>query len=119
MSLKFKIDENLPVEAVDALVSAGHDALTVMDQGLEGEMDWKIASVSQQEQRVILTLDLDFGDIRTYPPQDYAGIIVLRLRRQDRYQVLDTLTRVVQLAESEALNGKLWIVEENRVRIRE
>lgn len=34
--MKFKIDENLPVEAVLLLREAGHDALSVHEQGLRG-----------------------------------------------------------------------------------
>ena len=32
--LKFKVDENLPIEVATLLVDAGHDALTVLDQNL-------------------------------------------------------------------------------------
>ena len=77
--MKFKIDDNLHTDAAALLRQHGHDALTVYDQGLQGEADSEIASVCQHEQRVILTLDLDFSDIRHYPPTVYHGIIVLRL----------------------------------------
>jgi hypothetical protein len=40
MMLKFKVDENLPVEAADLFVSAGHDAITVKDQRMDGQPDW-------------------------------------------------------------------------------
>jgi len=76
--MRFKIDENLPVEADQLLVGAGHDAMTVLDQSLGGRPDPDVAAVCQREQRALVTLDLDFSDIRTYPPQDYFGIIVLR-----------------------------------------
>ena len=36
MTLKFKLDENLPTEAAEVLCSAGHDAVTVLDQSLGG-----------------------------------------------------------------------------------
>jgi predicted nuclease of predicted toxin-antitoxin system len=35
--MRVKIDENLPVEAAEVLRSAGHDAATVSDQGIQGE----------------------------------------------------------------------------------
>jgi hypothetical protein len=43
--MKFKIDENLPVEAVFILRRAEHDALTVFDQGLSGEGDPRITII--------------------------------------------------------------------------
>ena len=81
--LKFKVDENLPGEAAGLLASAGHDAVTVMGQQMVGQPDINVATACQREGRAVVTLDLDFADIRTYPPGDYAGIIVLRLARLD------------------------------------
>ena len=65
-----------------------------------------------------MTLDLHFGDIRAYPPGDYAGIIVLRLERQDKHHVLEVMRRLVPLFETEPLAGRLWTVDEHAVRIR-
>jgi predicted nuclease of predicted toxin-antitoxin system len=77
--MQFKIDENLHSDAANLLRQHGHDALTVHEQGLRGEADVDIASVCRQEERAIVTLDLDFSDIREYPPEEYYGIVVLRL----------------------------------------
>ena len=116
--LKFKVDENLPTEAAELLANAGHDALTVGDQGMVGESDSNIAAVCQREGRAVVTLDLDFADIRTYPPGDYPGIIVLRLARLERPRVLSLLQRLLPVLDREPLAGKLWIVEETSVRVR-
>jgi hypothetical protein len=40
--VKFKLDENLPVEASMLLREAGHDALTVLDQNMGGKADQQI-----------------------------------------------------------------------------
>lgn len=116
--LKFKVDENLPAEAAELLSSAGHDAVTVGEQRMVGEPDMNVAMVSQREGRAVVTLDLDFADIRAYPPGDYGGIIVLRLARLDKPRVLSVLQRLLPLLEGEPLVGKLWIVEETSVRVR-
>jgi predicted nuclease of predicted toxin-antitoxin system len=76
--MKVKTDQNVPVEAAEDLREAGHDAVTVDDEGLGGQPDARVADACRAEGRAILTLDLDFADIRVYPPGDYAGIIVLR-----------------------------------------
>ena len=116
--MKFKTDENLPVEVVDLLRQAGHDALSVMDQQLAGHPDEDVAAVCQAEQRALVTLDLDFSDIRSYPPEDYEGIIVLRPVLQTISSILRLTTRAVSLVDTESLAGRLWIVDENQVRIR-
>jgi predicted nuclease of predicted toxin-antitoxin system len=115
--LRFKVDENMPAEAAALLAGAGHDALTVPQQKLGGQSDPNIAAVCQQEGRVIVTLDLDFADIRTYPPADYPGIIVLRLFRLDKPRILAAVQRLLPVLEHEPLTGKLWIVEDARLRI--
>jgi predicted nuclease of predicted toxin-antitoxin system len=116
--MKFKIDENLPVEGAELLRQAGYDATTVGEQHLEGENDVHIASVCQQEERALVTLDTDFADIRAYPPEEYSGLVVLRLKRQDKPLVLEIMVRLVPVFAREPLEHHLWIVEEKRIRIR-
>jgi predicted nuclease of predicted toxin-antitoxin system len=117
--MRFKVDENLPVEATALLLKGGHDARTVLQQGLGGQPDADVAHACQCEQRILVTLDIDFADIRTYPPEQFHGLIVLRLRQQDTAHVLDALRRLLQLFASESIQGQLWIVEEDRIRIRD
>jgi predicted nuclease of predicted toxin-antitoxin system len=116
---KFKVDENLPAEAADLLKSAGHDATTVGDQHMDGWPDADVATVCNREGRANITLDLHSSDLRAYPPQDYTGIIVLRLARLDKRRVLSVLQRMLSLLDQEPLVGKLWIVDETSVRVRE
>ena len=117
--MQIKIDENLPVEGAALLRQAGHDALTIHDQQMVGQPDPQVAAVCKSEQRGLITLDLDFSDIRTYLPADYFGIIVLRPRSQAKHAVLSLLGQMIPLLSSEPLVGHLWIVQENGLRIRE
>jgi predicted nuclease of predicted toxin-antitoxin system len=116
--MRFKVDENLHPDVAEFLRQHGHDALTVYDQGLQGHTDQDIAQVCRNELRALVTVDLDFTDIRVYPPQDYSGIVVLRLNDLSRPSTLRVLARVVSLFDTEPLVGHLWIVDESRVRIR-
>ena len=114
----FKVDENLPVEVTQLLQQAGLDALSVHDQEMVGSTDATIASVCQAEKRVIVTLDLDFADIRSYPPENYFGIIVFRLDQQDKQSIVRFLGKLVPKLVDAELTGKLWIVTEQTIRIR-
>lgn len=117
--MKFKIDENLPLEFAEILQNAGYDALTVLDQNLRGEPDTRISSICQQEDRILITLDLDFADIRAYPPQDYPGIVVIRTDRQDKYHLISRLHQLLSLLTVEPIHNRLWILEDTQLRIRE
>jgi predicted nuclease of predicted toxin-antitoxin system len=117
--VKFKIDENLPVEAADVLNNAGFDAVTVREQNLGGADDPPVYEACRRELRTLVTLDKDFSNLKTYPPKDGPGIVVMRLIHQDKPYVLDVLNRLVPLFAQEPVSGTLWIVEDFRVRIRE
>ncbi len=116
--MRFKVDENLHVDAANLLRQHGHDALTVFEQTLQGKGDQDIAAVCQLERRVIVTLDLDFADVRAFPPAKYFGIIVFRLTDQSRRSVLNVLSRTISSLNVEPLVGRLWIVDESKIRIR-
>ncbi len=119
MALRFKLDENVPGEAASVLRAAGHDVRTVLDQGLGGRADDEVSRVCRDEARVLVTLDLDFGDIRTYPPADYAGIWVLRPATQSIDAMRDLLRRAIALTANEHVSQRLWVIEPSRLRIKE
>ena len=116
--MRFKVDENLPHEIAALLVAHGHDAATVGDQNLTGANDESIAHICTSEDRVLVTLDLDFADIRAYPPQQYPGFVVLRLARHDKLHVLAVLERAIPELGRQKWQHQLWIVEERQIRIR-
>lgn len=116
--VRCKVDENVPVEAAALLRAAGHDCQTVYDEALGGAPDPRVIERCRTEGRALLTLDLDFADIRTYPPADYPGIIVLRPAEPDRERVLRLVVRTLPVLRQEPVAQRLWIVEEDRVRIR-
>jgi predicted nuclease of predicted toxin-antitoxin system len=115
----FKIDENLPIEIAKLLNNAGHNAKTVNDQQMQGVKDPFLIDVCKNEGRVLVTLDTDFSDIRAYPPQEFSGIIVLRVGSQAKQHVIKVFQSIIiPLIQKEPLNQHLWIVEETKVRIR-
>lgn len=116
--MKFKLDENLPAPAVEVLRAAGHDAVSLLDQIPAGAEDAVVARLVQQEERVLVTLDLDFADIRAYEPGAYRGIVVLRPRRGSADEVVGLLKQLVGALERESPDGRLWIVDSQRIRIR-
>jgi len=116
-TLKFKVDENLPAVAAEILREAGYDAETVLSEGLGGATDSTLAAVCKEEERTLITLDLDFSDIRTYPPEEYHGIIVLRIHNHSIQHVTVMMRKVTLLLQKERLKGAIWSIDERRVRI--
>ena len=116
--MKFKLDENLARECAEELRSAGFDALTVGEQNMSGSPDDHLVAHCQEEGRILITADLDLSDIRRYPPEHSAGHIVLRLANQAAPRQIAFIRRVIALLDQEPIAGRLWIVDEARVRIR-
>ena len=116
--MKFKIDENLPVEAAEILRELGFEADTVGDEVLSAADDSVIADQVRREGRILLTLDLDFANIQAYPSDQHAGIIVLRLARQDKPTVLAYVRRIAAALDRRCPIGELWIVQRDRIRFR-
>jgi predicted nuclease of predicted toxin-antitoxin system len=116
--LKLKIDENLPNGCAGILRGEGFEADTVTDERLTGAEDSAIALKAQGEGRVLITLDLDFANIRAYPPAEYAGIIVVRSKSQDKRSVVALMHRIALALTNRTPVGELWIVEPDRIRFR-
>jgi predicted nuclease of predicted toxin-antitoxin system len=119
MPARFKLDENLPREAEALLRAAGHDVHTVLDEHLGGSADVRVFDASQAEDRTLITFDLDFSDVRLYPPASHNGIWVLRPHTQSIDNALALLRGALVALENEPAQGQLWIIEPGRVRIRE
>jgi len=108
----------MPADAADIVRAAGLDCHTVFDEHLAGRPDGELSAACLAERRILLTLDLDFGDIRRYPPADHRGIVLLRPWSPDRNSVLALVSRLTPLLATDPPDRVLWIVDETRVRIR-
>ncbi len=110
----------MPRSTLALLQSLGHVAEHVRDLGLWEAPDSQIAARARGTSAVLLTRDLDFSDIRHYPPADYQGLLVMRLPDDAVAQdILNSLERFLKQIELVAqLPGHLVILEEGRVRFR-
>src|SRR5262245_39742063 len=116
--MRFKLDENLPESLASDLSAVGHDAATCRQEGIAGAGDPAIAAHSATEGRILATFDLDFADIRHYPPSSHPGIVVFRLSSQDIESCRTAMAKLLAIVPDGDFAGNLVIVEEQRVRIR-
>jgi predicted nuclease of predicted toxin-antitoxin system len=116
--MRFKVDENLPDELPHRLRAAGWDATSVVEEKLSGCDDVRIQHVCDVEDRILVTFDRGFANIRAYAPEDHPGFIVLRLRSQDKHHVLTVAGRLIAALRERELLNELWIVDESRIRVR-
>lgn len=115
--MKVKVDENMPAAMVKLLQEARHDAATVMDEGLSGTDDSEVIKAATSESRILITFDVDFGNIRAFPPGSHAGVVVFRLHDQ-RWAVLEEpARRMLKSGTLDRLQRGLAIIDESRIRI--
>jgi predicted nuclease of predicted toxin-antitoxin system len=117
--MRFKIDENLHDDVAALLAGEGFDVETVHSEGIRGCADPVLAQHCAAENRAIIMLDLDFGDIRAFPPATTPGILLLRVHDQSRPTILRVMRQVIDLLKTEAIRGRLWVVTDAGVRIRD
>ena len=118
--MRFLVDANLPLTAVPLLQRFGHQAEHVRSLGLADAADAVIAARAKAAGAILLTRDLDFADMRRYPPAEHAGLLVLRVREDvvaaEILRVLENFLRQTELPVQ--LGGRLAILEPDRVRFR-
>jgi predicted nuclease of predicted toxin-antitoxin system len=117
MPLRFKIDENLPSEAVELLEHHGFDASSVVLQRMVGRDDAGVALTCRDENRIVVTLDR--GMALHAMGHQLAGLSVLVLRPIDQSKpaVLSMIDRVAGMVK-DWKTPFVAIVSENSVRLR-
>lgn len=116
--MNIKLDENLSRYLKGSLLQAGYDAATAYEQGLAGKSDQEVARIARNENRIVFTLDLEFADLRKFPPGSSPGVVVFRPRSLGPLAVNQFVLRFVQESNLEELMGCTVVVEPHRVRVR-
>jgi len=75
---RFVIDEDMPRSTAAALVEEGYPVKDVRDHGYRGSGDEEIYRFAQEEEAILLTGDLGFGNILKFPLGQHFGIVVAR-----------------------------------------
>ena len=105
--------------ARERLESRGWDVHDVHEEGLSSAIDGRVQEACERERRVLVTLDMDFADVRRYNPRQSPGVIVLRPRTQSISAILDCLDAAIRALAMNPIGAALWIVDGERLRIRD
>jgi hypothetical protein len=117
---RFLVDADLPRQTAEVIRQHGFHAEDVRDIGLGTASDAEIATHAQRNRLAIITGDFGFADIRSYPPEQYAGLVVLELPRNATAPfILGMVAAFIQQTNVvERLPSHLAVVAAHRVRMR-
>lgn len=102
---------------VEALRDAGHDVARVFDRG-RGTTDTQVAKIAQEEQRILLTEDKDFGQLVQAASGVAVGVILFRFPHRGRSEIGAAALSAVG-ALGDRLRTAFVVVEPGRFRIAE
>jgi len=112
-----KLDENVPDSVGTILREAGHDVAFARDEQLAGVPDDQVLTTAASEKRVLVSFDRGFTNVIQHPPSATAGIVVIRLREQTLPRVRQVAVTLGGLLTTEHIQGRLWVLDESRLRI--
>src|ERR1700752_3148932 len=107
----------MDVRVTTWLNSQGHDATHLRDEGLQRLPNGEILDKAIAESRLVVTFDLDFGEIVALSKGRKTGVILFRLRNTRTSFVVQRLSEVIADCADALARGAVVIVEETRQRV--
>jgi len=116
--IRFLIDEDMPRSTAKLLREAGFECLDVRDVGLRGSKDDAIYQRAQEENCILMTGDLGFGNSLRYPLGSHKGIVIARFPNEMPSDKLNQILIDAIKNVQKDLSGNLTIIEPDKIRIR-
>jgi predicted nuclease of predicted toxin-antitoxin system len=102
---------------VEWLRSEGHEVSHLREEGLHRLPNGEIFAKAAAEHRILLTFDLDFGEILALSGGRVVSVILFRLHNTRTPHVIERLRMVLEESASALKQGAIVVVEEARHRV--
>jgi predicted nuclease of predicted toxin-antitoxin system len=114
--MKFLIDMPLSPALAVWLTQQGYDAIHALDIGLDRAPDEVILKHAKNEQRVVVTADLDYPRLLALAQAEEPGLILFMGGCFNEQHVVERLARALELVPLEELPHSIVVIEQNRIR---
>lgn len=117
--IKFLADMGVSTKTVLWLRNNGYEAVHLLEQGLYRLSDADVLEKARMENRVLLTMDLDFGYLLAISKQEMPSVILFRLQNETSENVNQRLNEVLtHLADELTSKWVIVSVDEKKIRVR-
>jgi predicted nuclease of predicted toxin-antitoxin system len=116
--MRFLCDMGVSLRVVEWLKGGGHDVVHLRDEGLHRMANGAIFQKALAERRIVLTFDLDFGEILSAVADQLVSVVLFRLHNTRTPHVIERLAAVLEQSSQDLAAGCIVVVEEGRHRVR-
>lgn len=116
--MRFLADMGISPQTVSFLCDRGHDAVHLIERDEQQRADRQILNAAREEDRTLLTHDLDFSDLVAGAGRVLPSVVVFRLRSMRPSNVNQRLEHVLDRHAETLRDGAIFTVTEVRVRWR-
>ncbi len=116
--MRFLADAGISPKTAEFLRRNGHDAIHVREVAMQRAPDRQLVDKARDEDRVVLTFDLDFGEILALGVVASPSVVIFRLSDERTNSVNQRLQQVIAEQAEALASGALILVEDTRYRIR-
>jgi predicted nuclease of predicted toxin-antitoxin system len=114
--LKFVLDVGVGYKVWEYLNSNGYDAtlITAINPSMS---DTDILFIAENESRMVITMDKDFGDLVYHSGKAHKGVLLLRLEDALGDEKAATMQFIIENFKDQ-IEGKFCVFKNGRLRIR-
>lgn len=116
--MRFLADAGVSPKTVEFLTQLDHDAIHVRTLELQRAPDVVLVERARADGSIVITFDLDFGEILALGVLDKPSVIIFRLTDERAGSVNQRLSVVLAERLPDLQSGALILVEDTRYRVR-
>jgi predicted nuclease of predicted toxin-antitoxin system len=115
--MRFLLDQDVYLVTAEFLIGLGHDVIRAAQMGLSRAPDRVLLQTAQEQKRIFITRDRDFSNL-VFVQKLGMGVLYLRMLPNNQQQVHQTLARVLETYDTEALSQSFIVIEATGYRVR-
>ncbi len=116
--MRFLLDVNIPPKLGRLLEKEGHQYRSLIEMQKKTLSDVEIVELARRNEEIILTHDLDFGQILAFSGEAYPSVIIFRISKVNALLFFSLLVENLEMISNDLQRGAIVIFKHNSIRIR-